>query len=180
MTKIYTKTGDSGETSLLGGERVTKDCIALQVVGEIDELNSKLGEVVAHLYGEDPTEFLLNIQRDLFKAGAEIASLQNESINKTLHKIGQEQIKQLEETIDEYAGGLPELKNFILPGGSVVGAHIHHARTICRRTERELVAMSKEIKIRSELFVYFNRLSDYLFTTARWVNYKEGVEEVKV
>ncbi|MDO8509912.1 MAG: cob(I)yrinic acid a,c-diamide adenosyltransferase [bacterium] len=180
MIKIYTKTGDAGETSLLGGERVTKDCIALQVVGEIDELNSQLGDVVAHLYGEDPSEFLQDIQRDLFKAGAEVASLQNEAVGKTLNKISSDQIKKLEEAIDEYSAGLPELKNFILPGGSVVGAHIHHARTICRRTERALVAMGKEIKIRPELFEYFNRLSDYLFTTARWVNYKEGAEEIVV
>jgi cob(I)alamin adenosyltransferase len=178
MTKIYTKTGDAGETSLLGGERVTKDCITLQVVGEIDELNSKLGEVVAHLWEEEPATFLKKVQADLFKAGAEIASLQTE-FNSTITKIEQEQIEELENNVDAYADQLPELKNFILPGGNLSAAHLHHARTICRRVERVLVTLGKEKTVRPELYKYFNRLSDYLFTAARWVNWNDGVEEHK-
>ncbi len=179
MTKIYTKTGDTGETSLLGGERVTKDCITLQVVGEIDELNSTIGEVVAHLFGALPTEFLVKIQHDLFKVGAEVVSLQAK-LGDGLVKIGEEEIKELEENIDNYWKDLPELKNFILPGGCLSGAHLHHARTICRRVERELVTFGKEQNVRPELYKYLNRLSDYLFTAARWVNFQEGVEEVKI
>lgn len=179
MTKIYTKTGDTGETSLLGGERVTKDCITLQVVGEVDELNSKLGEVVAHLWEEEPAEFLKKVQRDLFKVGAELASLQTE-FNSKIVKVGQEEIEELENNIDAYTDQLPELANFILPGGNLSAAHLHHARTICRRTERALVALGKEKKVRDELYKYLNRLSDYLFTAARWVNWNDGVEELKV
>jgi len=96
MTKIYTKTGDSGETSLLGGERVTKDCITLQVAGEIDELNSKIGEAVAHLFDSAPTELLVKIQHDLFKVGAEVASLQTK-VGDGVVKVGEEEIKELEE-----------------------------------------------------------------------------------
>jgi len=179
MIKIYTKTGDAGESSLLGGERVTKDCISLQVIGEIDELNSKLGEVVAHLWEEEPAEFLKKIQRDLFKAGAEIASLQT-VFNSKIVKIEQTEIEELENNIDAFAGQLPELVNFILPGGNLSGAHLHHARTICRRVERVLVSLGKEKEVRSELYKYFNRLSDYFFTAARWVNWHDGVEEYKV
>jgi cob(I)alamin adenosyltransferase len=179
MTKIYTKTGDAGETSLLGGDRVTKDCITLQVVGEIDELNSKIGEAVAHLFGSSPTELLVKIQRDLFKVGAEVASLQTK-VGEGLAKIGEKEIKELEDNIDSCSEDLPELKNFILPGGCLAGAHLHHARTICRRTERVLVALGHEKNIRPDLFKYLNRLSDYLFVAARWVNYQEGVEEIKI
>jgi len=179
MTKIYTKTGDAGETSLLGGDRVTKDCITLQVVGEIDELNSKIGEAVAHLFGSSQTELLVKIQRDLFKVGAEVASLQTK-VGEGLAKIGEKEIKELEDNIDSCSEDLPELKNFILPGGCLAGAHLHHARTICRRTERVLVALGHEKNIRPDLFKYLNRLSDYLFVAARWVNYQEGVEEIKI
>lgn len=179
MTKIYTKTGDTGETDLLGGERVTKDCITLQVVGEIDELNSKIGESIAHLFDNPPVEFLLKIQRDLFKVGAEVASLQT-AVHATIEKVGEQEVIELEENIDSCCKDLPELKNFILPGGSLSGAHLHHARTICRRAERALVSLGKERNIRPELYKYLNRLSDYLFTVARWVNFQEGAEEVRV
>ena len=179
MMKIYTKTGDSGESSLLGGQRVTKDCISLQVIGEIDELNSKLGEVVAHLWEEEPVEYLKKIQRDLFKTGAEIASLQTIFYSKII-KIGEEETEELENNIDAFAGQLPELTRFILPGGNLSAAHLHHARTVCRRVERALVFLGKEKEIRPELYKYFNRLSDYFFTAARWINWHEGVEELKV
>lgn len=179
MIKIYTKTGDTGETSLLGGQRVTKDCITLQVVGEIDELNSKMGEVVAHLWEEEPAAFLKKIQQDLFKTGAEIASLQTE-FNSKIVKIEQVEIEELENHIDAFAEQLPELTNFILPGGNLSASHLHHARTICRRVERELVSLGKEKEVRPELYKYFNRLSDYFFTAARWINWNDGVEEHKV
>lgn len=179
MTKIYTKTGDTGETDLLGGGRVTKDCITLQVVGEIDELNSKIGEAVAQLFDNPPVEFLLKIQRDLFKVGAEVASLQT-ALNSTVEKIGEEEVGELEDNIDGLWKDLPELKSFILPGGSLSGAHLHYARAICRRAERALVSLGKEINVRPELYKYLNRLSDYFFAAARWVNFQEGVEETKV
>ncbi len=179
MMKIYTKTGDQGETSLLGGVRVTKDCITLQVVGEVDELNSTIGEVVAHLWGDEPAEFLQKIQRDLFKVGAELASIQTQFHSK-VEKVGDLEIEELESNIDSLSEQLPELKNFILPGGSVSGAVLHQARAVCRRSERALVTLGKEKEVRPELYKYLNRLSDYLFTAARWVNWSAGSEEIKV
>lgn len=197
MTKIYTKTGDKGETSLFDGRRVGKCCLEMQVVGEIDELNAALGVVVAMIdEGDEIKEirklrnFINNIQRDLFKIGSEVASLQvflspparggARGGGRGAKEVSKEKITEIEEVIDRYSVDLPELKNFILPGGSLLSAHLHQARVICRRAERRLVEFGKTTTIRSELYQYFNRLSDFLFTAARWVNYKEGVEEIRV
>jgi cob(I)alamin adenosyltransferase len=184
MSKIYTKTGDEGETSLLGGKRVSKGCVEMEVIGELDELNAALGVVLSFRAERSEAEeslylFLQSIQRDLFKIGSEIASLQT-PLNENIEKIGENKILELENKIDELWSELPELKNFILPGGSAVGAHLHLARTVCRRAERQLVAFGKNTPIRPELNKYLNRLSDFLFAAARWVNYKEGINEEKV
>lgn len=179
MIKIYTKTGDAGETSLLGGECVTKDCITLQTVGEVDELNSKLGEVVAHLWEEEPAEFLKKIQRDLFKVGAELAALQT-VVEAKINKVGVQEVEELELAIDSCSDQLPTLTNFILPGGNVAAANLHSARAICRKAERALVSLGKDKVVRPDLYKYLNRLSDYLFVAARWVNFNNGVEEFKV
>ncbi|MFH1292000.1 MAG: cob(I)yrinic acid a,c-diamide adenosyltransferase [bacterium] len=192
---IYTKTGDQGKTSLLGGERTTKDCISLQVVGALDELNAVLGLVVSCCHSDHsviPTEaterievegscvnFIQQIQKDLFKIGAEIASLQMTDPAKPTNMINIDQVQVLEKQIDQMCAQLPELNSFILPGGSLAGAHLHLARTVCRRTERKLVALGKQKQVRDELYMYLNRLSDYLFTVARWVNWKAEQEEVK-
>lgn len=189
MSQIYTKTGDQGKTSLLSGERVTKDCINLRTVGDVDELNAVLGVVVAHMQNfEKEKEFLRDlrvyiqeIQRDLFKVGAELVALQSQLLEAgKIRVLGVLQVETLEKKIDAMWGEMPPLKNFILPGGSLLGAYLHEARTICRRTERELVALGKEKDVRPELFQYFNRLSDFLFATARWVNFKLGKEEIIV
>ncbi len=176
--KIYTKTGDAGETSLFGGTRVTKDCITMQVVGELDELNSVLGVAEAQLSSDfgDLKKQIIKIQSDLFKVGAELASLQNE-LGKVINKVGESEIKELEKEIDNIWPHLPELKNFILPGGSLAGAHLHQARTICRRTERALVTFGKHQELRADLYAYLNRLSDWLFAMARFVNFKFGISE---
>lgn len=182
---IYTKTGDKGETSLFGGKRVSKSCLEMQVIGEIDELNACLGVVVALFNdhaesNEEPmSKFLQSIQRDLFKVGAELASLQS-PLGDKINKIDNMRVGEMEAYIDKFWAQLPELKNFILPGGSLAGAEIHRARTVCRRAERQLVDFSKNNPIRSELSIYINRLSDFLFALARFVNSKEGVEEIIV
>jgi len=212
MTKIYTKTGDQGETSLLGGKRVGKSCLEMQVIGEIDELNAALGVALVSLRGvrsPKATErrgnpqaitakqrdcFALlamtiqNIQRDLFKTGSELASLQTPLAEK-VEKINNDRVIEMEKMIDKFWSELPELKNFILPGGSTTGAHLHLARVICRRVERSLVSFCQSLKsedrspkpnLRPELYMYLNRLSDFLFAAARWVNFKAGEEEMKV
>ncbi|MBI2037316.1 MAG: cob(I)yrinic acid a,c-diamide adenosyltransferase [Candidatus Magasanikbacteria bacterium] len=205
--KIYTKTGDKGETSLLGGKRVSKSCVEMQVIGEVDELNASLGLVVAHLSFVIPTEveeslkqkrerslrssedsvemtntlinFIQNIQRDLFKFGAELAALQG-PLEGSIEKIDDSRVKEMEVFIDQFWNELPPLRNFILPGGSLAGAQLHMARTICRRAERQLVGFSKTISVRTELNIYLNRLSDFLFAAARYVNFKEGAQEIIV
>mgnify|MGYP001574001722 FL=1 len=195
--KIYTKTGDKGETGLLGGKRVDKNCLEIQLIGEVDELNASLGAALVSLRGEKRRGNLRvgttthrdclaslamtiqNIQRDLFKIGAEVASLQT-PLSESVEKINSSRVAETEKMIDEFWSELPELKNFILPGGSEAGAHLHLARTICRRLERELVAFGKTVPLRPELYIYLNRLSDFLFAAARWVNFKAGEEEIKV
>lgn len=188
--KIYTKTGDAGETGLFGGGRVTKDCITMQVVGELDELNAAIGIAVAVI----PTEaeesldhILIKIQRDLFKVGVEVASGQTEGIRYQVSGcelqvissklISEKEIVELEKSIDVLWDELPKLKNFIIPGGHIASAQLHLARAICRRAERALVAFGKTISLRPELYQYLNRLSDWLFTAARWVNFKTGEKE---
>ena len=133
------------------------------------------------------SQFLQSIQRDLFKIGSELAGLQTSLEN--IEKIGQDKIVAMEKMIDKFWSELPELKNFILPGGSTTGAHLHLARVICRRVERSLVSFCQSLKsedrspkpnLRPELYMYLNRLSDFLFAAARWVNFKAGEEEMKV
>ncbi|MFA5061584.1 MAG: cob(I)yrinic acid a,c-diamide adenosyltransferase [Patescibacteria group bacterium] len=177
--KIYTKTGDEGETSLSDGRRIGKSCLEMQVIGEIDELNAALGVVVAKMDEGNLRDFLIQVQKDLIIAGSEVASLQT-PLNEQIEKLSEEKITDLEKWIDTMWSELPELKNFILSGGSEVGAYLHLARTVCRRAERQLVAFGKTAPIRPELYKYFNRLSDFLFVAARWVNAKDGVEEVKI
>lgn len=185
--KIYTKTGDAGETGLLGGGRATKDCVSLQAVGEIDELGAILGVVVA-ISGEREKELIESIQRishELFRAGSEIAGAQMKEgapgvVNFKL--IGENEIEWLERNIDEMWVKMPELKNFILPGGSPVAAHLHLARAVCRRAERALVTMRRDMVLRPEILAYFNRLSDWLFAMARYANFlqKEQYPEIIV
>ena len=179
MSKIYTRGGDKGETSLASGERVPKDCITLSVVGAIDELNSALGVVVANLYGNLPSDYIKQIQKDLFMAGSEIALLQHQ-ISGNIKRIGEEEIKTLEDSIDQYEKDLKPLTHFIIPGGSITGSYLHIARTICRRVERALAAYARSTAVRPELQAYFNRLSDWLFVAARFVNQEEGAEEIVV
>lgn len=176
---IYTKTGDKGETGLLGGVRVSKNCLEMGLIGEVDELNAVLGVAILFITKEKLKLFIQNIQRDLFKIGAEFASLQT-ALSGSLEKIGDNRVMEMEKMIDEFWFELPELKNFILPGGCEAGARLHLARTVCRRLERELVAFGKTTPLRPGLYIYLNRLSDFLFAAARWVNFKAGVHEIKV
>lgn len=196
MPKIYTKKGDKGRTELLGCS-CTKDCVSLRVIGELDELNCVLGIAGAYLKEKKLSrllDMLVSIQRDLFLAGAEVAALQSTVIPPTcvggislssrptptksgewrdpLKFINSSKVVELEKQIDAWWGKLPELKRFVLPGGHLVAAHLHLARAVCRRVERELVALGRKKKVRPELYQYFNRLSDWLFTAARWVNEK--------
>jgi cob(I)alamin adenosyltransferase len=183
---IYTRTGDSGQTSLLGGKRVSKGSLEMRVIGEVDELNASLGVVVAWLDKieqneeiEDLAIFIQIIQRDLFKIGAELAAMQGPLVDK-IEKIDSVRPQEMERYIDLLWNQLPDLRNFILPGGSVAGAEMHKARTVCRRVERQLVDFAGIVSVRPDLIVYINRLSDFLFAAARFLNAKEGAEEIVV
>lgn len=168
--KIYTKTGDGGETSLLGGKRVPKDTLRVEAYGTIDELNSILGVSRSfNLNGEIDT-LLSQIQSELFTMGAELAA-SGEDKAPGGGRISDETISRLERQIDDFESRLPGLKNFILPGGNRPASSLHHARTVCRRSERLLVSLMRREQVRGILLVYLNRLSDLLFVMARLSNH---------
>ena len=181
MSKIYTKTGDKGTTSLFDGTRVDKDDIRVDTYGTIDELNSQVGVVVAHLldtvYEEPLKGDLLKIQDDLFTIGALLAD-PNGKITGEFSNHLQERVKQFEVRIDQMTEEMPELKNFILPGGGKAGAFLQMTRTIARRAERRLISLFKKEEPKTDIVVYFNRLSDVFFTMSRYINFKEGNKEV--
>ncbi|MDZ7614670.1 MAG: cob(I)yrinic acid a,c-diamide adenosyltransferase [Flavobacteriaceae bacterium] len=171
--KIYTKTGDSGESSLFGGERVKKFNIRLDAYGTIDELNSFIGLVRSQDIPATLQNNLVLIQNDLFTIGAMLATPQNKETLKSgkdrlgIEKIGQKNIEQLEHWIDEMNENLPAMTHFILPGGNSVVSFCHIARTVCRRAERIIVYLHQNEPVNLEIIAYVNRLSDYLFVLAR-------------
>ena len=177
--KIYTGTGDRGKTSLFSGQRVSKANERIESYGDMDELNSNIGALVANLgrtYSE-PVEELQQIQTDLFAIGALLATTPDSPSMDTIAGIGQEHIEFLEKSIDRMVEALPELKGFILPGGHPTAAWAHVARTVCRRTERRIVRfLDASFKMQApdsyqQALIYINRLSDYLFVVARYCNH---------
>lgn len=175
--RIYTKTGDAGETGLLGGGRVPKDSLKIQAVGDLDELNACAGLCRVVSKGTPLEEPIQAIQRMLFDMGAELATPSGSPI--ALQTINQDSISFLERSMDEQDEALEPLRHFILPGGSEGAARYHHARAVCRRAERTVWALSREEPVRRELLVFLNRLSDWFFVAARTMNRFEGVEDVK-
>jgi len=174
--KIYTKTGDGGETSLHGGRRVGKDALRIETYGTIDELNSHLGLILAHDQQRILGEYLTQVQDDLFVLGADLATPRGVGVEHVA-RIHPSHAQRIEKLIDAIEEKLKPLDSFILPGGSVLGAHVHVARTVCRRAERLAVALSKQEEIGSEPVVFLNRLSDFLFVLARYVNVRSGAAE---
>jgi cob(I)alamin adenosyltransferase len=182
--KIYTKTGDSGETGLFGGQRVRKDNVRVEAYGEVDELNSTLGLVLVHLGDPrmaDVAEEMVRIQADLFTIGANLATPAPEDggrENAYIPALEVERIEALERWIDRAETELEPLKTFILPGGTPAAAALHVSRTICRRAERRVVTLLHEAHVRPDYVMYLNRLSDLLFTLARLANRRAGIEDV--
>lgn len=171
--KIYTKTGDKGQTSLYGGERVSKTSARIIACGEIDELNSAIGVSIAYLEHQSSLEQLKKVQFNLFTFGAEIATppkklLLSNGKERLNTVISSADIQEVEQWIDELTEHVEPLKYFILPNGGKTSAHLHLARAICRRTERSLFFLNEQEPVRTELLQYINRLSDYLFTMARF------------
>ena len=175
---IYTKGGDKGKTSLIGGARVSKSNKQLEAYGTIDELNANLGLLASLLQNNNDKQFLISIQNQLFTLGAYLATdfEKEKSANET-YNIKAEEIERLESAIDEIDSQLPPLKSFIIPGGSIASASAHVCRTVCRRTERLVVALSHELPITDNILAYLNRLSDYFFVLSRKVNIDQNFQE---
>jgi len=179
--KLYTRTGDSGETSYFDGTRVRKDDPRLDTYGDVDELNAWLGLVranISHVAGAPIDEALVRIQQDLFALGAQLAD-PREKLAARVSKavIADPDILRLEALIDGFDAELPPLRHFILAGGTPAGAALHVARTVCRRAERRMVALAPPVD--PVLLRYVNRLSDLLFVIARLVNHRSGVAETE-
>ena len=173
--KIYTKKGDSGETSLFGGERVSKSTERIEAYGNVDELNSLVGLTASYELSEKGTKYLRKVQEQLFVLGADLAT--PPSSKTRIDRISEEDITFLEDAIDELDQDLKPLKNFVLPGGSQPGATLHVARTVCRRAERATVACQEVDEVSDECLKFLNRLSDFLFVIARYENKQAGVRE---
>lgn len=169
---IYTRTGDTGTTALFGGKRVLKCNELVDVYGSIDELNSWIGLVAAQIDSTEVQEFLSAIQSDLFTIGSHLAGWKAD-----LSRLSS-RVSAMEKQIDTMEETLPKLVNFILPGGSQLGATVHLARGVCRRVERQAVALHQKEPVDAKIITYLNRLSDLLFMLARFINKEQGVAEV--
>jgi cob(I)alamin adenosyltransferase len=178
--KIYTRTGDQGETSLFGAGRVPKDHARVAAYGDVDELNSVLGLVRATQPDDFFDPLLQTVQRDLFSIGGQLASPDPAAVAKALVKanLSADRVVEFERVIDESETELPPLRAFVLPAGSAKAATLHLARTVCRRAERSVVHLARESEVPETFIVYLNRLSDLLFTLARLANRKAGVGDV--
>jgi cob(I)alamin adenosyltransferase len=177
--KIYTKTGDAGETSLFDNSRVSKADPRVDAYGEVDEVNAVLGAALSHGVDDDIAAVLTTVQKDLFAVGARLADPSSRIAERvTKAAVTTEQIERLETTIDRLETELPPLRRFILPGGSSAGALLHLARTVCRRAERRVVALGTD-SVEPGVIIYLNRLSDLLFVMARAVNHRAGIPETE-
>jgi cob(I)alamin adenosyltransferase len=174
--KIYTRTGDDGTTSLFSGGRVPKHHLRVESYGTVDELNSALGLARAHQPSASTDDYLARIQHQLFNLGADLAT-PLDARSSHIVRMDADTVRWLEESIDHLTAELPSLTAFILPGGSLAAAQIHVGRTICRRAERLVTALSQHEPIGEHVLPYLNRLSDFLFTLARWENAQAGISE---
>ena len=176
--KIYTKTGDSGDTRLFDGTKVRKHDDRVEAYGDVDELNSFIGAASSFLKDVALVSMLAGIQKDLFSAGAQLADPGFKDQSRAKFQIPRERITALESAIDSFETELTPLRQFILAGGGNGGALLHVARTVCRRAERRVVSLSEKIEVHPNVIEYLNRLSDFLFVMARVVNHREGKEEI--
>ena len=177
ITKVTTRTGDRGETGLGSGRRVPKDAPRIRAYGTVDELNSTIGVTIAAGLDDKLAARLAAVQNELFHLGADLCIPEEDKARHPGPRIEARHVEALEAFQDELAADLEPLKNFVLPGGAPGAAHLHVARTVCRRAERLVVALAREEAVGPEVVRYLNRLSDLLFTMARWENRRKGVAE---
>ena len=178
ITRVYTKTGDKGETSIIGGFRVKKSCERLEAYGTVDELSSHLGLLAALLPDGEDRDMIVRIQNNLFNVCTNLATDQSQTPLYDSAKLAEGEIELLEREVDKIMNLLPERQGFILPGGTQAAAQAHVCRTVCRRAERRIVALSEVAQISPETQQYVNRLSDYLFVFAKKINFNAGVSEI--
>jgi cob(I)alamin adenosyltransferase len=178
ITKVYTRTGDKGETSLVGGVRIKKSDIRLEAYGTVDELSAQLGMLVAMMDEGEERQFVIRVQNNLFNVCTHLATDQSQTQLYPSAYLADGEISQLEERIDKLMKTLPERQGFILPGGTLAAAQAHICRTVCRRAERRIVALSEVAQISPEMPQYMNRLSDYLFVLAKIINFNKGKSEI--
>ncbi len=184
IAKVYTRTGDKGETSLVGGKRVPKDSQRIEAFGTIDELNSVVGIARAcneeKLHDNDAHRFLdvvlRQIQDELFDLGSELATPQD-FLHEGMYRLGDREVKKIEQLIDECQKELGTLESFVLPGGGRIGAYLHQCRTVCRRAEREMLRLSRVEEVGESPLKYINRLSDLFFVLSRWIGKHTGAQE---
>ncbi|HWH77846.1 MAG TPA: cob(I)yrinic acid a,c-diamide adenosyltransferase, partial [Candidatus Binatus sp.] len=177
ITRVYTRTGDRGDTALVGGKRVAKDSLRVEAYGAIDELNSIAG--LARVFNEEDlaagevheflNEVLCQIQDELFDLGSELAT-PPEFFSTGMYRVGDDEVKRLEKLMDRCQKDLEPLRSFVLPGGGRIGAYLHQCRTVCRRAERDILRLSRSEEVNPTLIKYINRLSDLFFVLARWIS----------
>jgi len=173
--KIYTKTGDDGNTGLQGDFKISKSHPRIIAYGTVDEANAAIGVVLTNTLDEDVSQLLNQIQNDLFLLGSDLS---NQNLNDLKNRVTLEMIEKLEESIDIFESELPPITNFILPGGNIAASQIHQVRTIVRRAETLLVKLSDKDEINSNCIKYLNRLSDLMFVMGRLINKRNGVEDI--
>ena len=178
ITKVYTLTGDQGETSLVGGVGIKKSNIRLEAYGTVDELSAHLGMLVAMMKEGDEREFVIRIQNNLFNVCTHLATDQSQTPLYPSAHLAEGEIASLEQRIDSLMKQLPERQGFVLPGGVPAACQAHICRTVCRRAERRIAALAEEAQIAPEMQQFVNRLSDYLFVLAKIINFNEGKSEI--
>jgi cob(I)alamin adenosyltransferase len=185
LVKIYTRNGDGGQTGIWGGVRLAKDEARMEAIGSVDELNAAIGFAAAAVQEAgcfddgDPVPGLLgSVQQDLLVAGTELMAPSREGSGKDLPRLADGDVARLETAIDDLTARLPELRNFILPGGTEIAARLHLARAVCRRAERRVTTLRRNEDVSPDVCVYLNRLGDLLFVLARYVNHIAGTADI--
>ena len=178
ITKVYTRTGDQGETSLVGGVRIKKSHIRLEAYGTVDELSAHLGMLVSMMKQDEERDFIIRIQNNLFNVCTHLATDQSQTPLYPSAHLADGEIASIEQRIDSLMKQLPERQGFVLPGGVPAACQAHICRTVCRRAERRIAALAEEAQIAPEMQQYVNRLSDYLFVLAKIINFNEGKSEI--
>lgn len=178
ITKVYTRTGDHGETSIVGGIRMKKSSERLEAYGSVDELNAQLGLLAAMLPEGENRSMILRIQNTLFSVCTNLATDQSRTPLYESARLPEGEIALLENEMDKMMSSLPDRQGFILPGGTMAAAQAHVCRTVCRRAERRIVALSEVAQVSPEVQQYVNRLSDYLFVLAKIINFNDNVSEI--